>query len=128
MADTKNSLTAKQRRAADALAAGARQEDAAIAAQVHVATVYRWLSDNDAFAAHVKHLQAAASDEHIRALTAELKYNRDVMRAARDDDAAPWHVRLKAVAMLEDSLLRWRDAVDVEQRLSEIEAMLHAKT
>jgi len=121
-----NSLTPKQRRAAEALATGATIERAALTAKVAERTVYRWLELAE-FAAAIRHLQAQAAEMHQRALTGELSACRAVMVAARDDKAASWGVRLKAAAMLENSLLRWREAVDFEERLQALEEALNAQ-
>lgn len=118
--NVKNSLTTKQRRAAEALASGLRIEEAALAAQVSERTIYRYLQER-AFTAELQRLLSVASDEHMRALTGELASNRAVMTAARDDEEASWTVRLKAADMLSSELAKWREIVDFEQRLLELE-------
>ena len=121
-----NKLTSKQKRAAEALATGATVERAGLAAKVAERTVYRWLELAE-FGAAIRHFQTQASDQHMRALTGELADCRGVMVAARDDKAASWGVRLKAAAMLENSLLRWRESVDFEARLQALEEAIHAQ-
>ena len=76
----------------------------------------------------LRRLQRLASDAHVRALSAELASNRDVVVSARDDVNASWHVRLKAAAMLEDSLLRWLDVAEFEERLRALEDALGHET
>lgn len=120
-------LTTKQRAALDALAAGMTQNEAALAADTSTRTLQRWLTD-DAFLLELRRLQRLASDAHVRALSAELASNRDVVVSARDDVNASWHVRLKAAAMLEDSLLRWLDVAEFEERLRALEDALGHET
>ena len=113
-------LTTKQRAALDALAAGLTHREAAVAADTSARTLSRWLTD-DAFLLELRRLQRLASDAHVRALAAELGDNRAVVIAARDDETASWSTRLRAAAMLEDSLLRWLDVAEFEERLTALE-------
>lgn len=120
MAKVGGNLTPKQRAAVEALALGMTQPEAALTAQCGTRTLQRWLTLDD-FQAELRRLQRLASDDHVRALTAELANNRQVMVRARDDITAQWSTRLRAAAMLEESLLRWRDVGEFEDRLSELE-------
>lgn len=123
MAKAKSELTSKQNRALATLATGVSIEDAALVASVHPATIYKWMK-RPAFMAELRQMQSNASTEHVVALSSELRRNRVVMVAARDDIEAPWHVRLRAATALEDSLLRWKQAAEFEERLAALEASI----
>ena len=119
-----NGMTPKQRQAAESLASGATVEYASMAAKVTERTLYRWLQD-DLFVSGVREYQRQATEGHLRALTGELAEIRTVILTCRDDTEASWQVRLRACDMLENSLLRWREAIDVEERLLALEAAIN---
>lgn len=123
MAKNVAKLTTRQRRALEVLAAGLSQPEAALAADTSTRTLQRWMTD-PLFVGELRRLQRLASDDHMRALGAELASNRAVMIAARDDVDASWSTRLRAAAMLEDSLLRWLDVVQFEERLAQLEEQI----
>lgn len=118
-----NRLPPKQQKAIEALAAGAKVEEAALAARCGVRTLRRWLTQDD-FIEELRHFLAMASDEHMRALTSELATNRKVMTGARDDTQASWQIRLRAAEMLSAELARWKEHVDFEERLLALERRL----
>jgi len=120
-------LTPKQRRAAEALATGATVDAASLAAGVTPRTLHRWRSEAS-FMAAVRSLSAEAAAEHQRALTGELTASRAVMVAARDDPGESWAIRLRAASMLESSLLKWRESVDLEERIQALEERLSNET
>lgn len=124
MADSsKNKMTSRQARAIDAIIRGAHYTEAAALAGVHVRTLYRW-NDTPEFTAALRRRQSRAAQQHVAALSGELEHNRAVMIACRDDSNAPWHTRLRAAVAIEDSLLRWKTAGEIEERLAALEKLL----
>ena len=118
-----NEMTPKQRRAAEALATGATVDAASLAAGVTTRTLHRWRCEAS-FGAAVRAMASEATTAHQRALTGELAACRAVMVAARDDAEANWPTRLRAANMLEQSLLKWRESVEFEERLLALEERL----
>ena len=119
----KNGMTPKQKIAAENIAAGQTIEYAAVAAKVASRTVYRWL-EGDTFTQGIADYQRDATKAHMRALTGELRNIRTIVLACMNDADAGWSARLKACDMLESSLHRWRDAVDIEERIAALEARI----
>jgi hypothetical protein len=105
-----------------ALAAGATQAEAARQAGVSERTVRRRLLE-PSFAAAL----AQARRETVRALTAELEAQ--ALRAIETlcqlmHSTQPPQVRLGAARTLLDQVVRYHNAVDFEDRLAELEALI----
>lgn len=118
--DARLGLSPRQRKAALALVAGHEIATAAAVAGVSESTLYRWRRQ-DEFQRALRALQSELIVEHQTGLVGLLRGNRDVLAGIRDDESQPGHVRLRAVEIIENSLRAWRDAVEFEERLSELE-------
>lgn len=113
-------LTRNQVRAISALLSHRRIEDAAGAVGINPKTIYRWMQHP----AFVRALRAAESEsigDAVRALVSDLKTNHSVMRAIRDNQVNSARVRLSAAQSLDNSLLRWRELLNVDERLTNLE-------
>ena len=119
---SKKSLTAKQQRAIDAMLTGVPIRAVARYAGIHERTVYRYL-DLHHFRAELHRREAILTGEHTVSLTTELANNRALMIMARDDETAHYSVRLRAAVELENSLLRWKQHGEIEQRIAALEAI-----
>ena len=64
--------------------------------------------------------------EAVRALVADMSTNHETMRMIRDNQEYSESVRLRTAQTLDASLLKWRELLDVEQRLTKIEEFLLA--
>ena len=95
--------------------------EAAAAAQVSEATVYRRLND-PAFAARVKQLRAAMFEAAAGQLAAEMadavRRLIELSKSGHKDDA----VKLRATIALIESAVRVRDATEVRDALDELKA------
>ena len=119
-------LSVNQRRAIGALLECSRIEDAADRAGVTDRTIYRWLQD-PFFVAELRQAETTALGDAIRSLIADQKSNYEVMRSVRDDRRSSAAVRLRAAVALDNSLLKWRQFIDFEERITELERVIYAK-
>jgi hypothetical protein len=107
-----------------ALAAGARQAEAAAAAGVDARTLRRWLTE-DAFAEELAALRRGALEG--AALTLSLAAEESAHRlAALANDAAsvavlPAHTRLRACVAVLDAATRAHSELDLESRIRRLE-------
>jgi hypothetical protein len=120
-------LTPSQTRAVGALLAERTVPAAAAAANVPVRTLYRWLSDDPAFAAALKVAEGELLNNAVRRLLAMQSSALDALQAVIDDAATPPAVRVSAARVIVDSLLRVREAVTFENRLAQLEGMLNGE-
>ena len=111
--------------AAAALAAGNTAKDAAAAARCHVRTVRKWQAKPE-FQARVSELRAEAVGRSLGRLSDGMTAAADALRAlvAHKDP----HVRFKAARAVLELGVRFREAVELEQRLRDLEAKLGAPT
>lgn len=124
--DVSQGLSRNQVRAITALLSHRRVEDAAGAIGINPRTIYRWMDE----AAFTRALRAAESDligDAVRALISDLKVNHEVMRAIRDDQENSARVRLSAAQSLDNSLLRWRELLNVDERLTHLEITVYGE-
>lgn len=115
-------LTARQVRALEKLAAGARIAEAARAAHVSVSTVKRWLAD-DAFRAELDKLQT----ESLQILARRLAALGDAAAGALQDalDASqPVSTRLRAATVVFDRLVTVYEFADLARRVATLENAL----
>jgi len=119
---SEKTLTTKQQRTIDAMLTGVKIRAVARAAGIHERTVYRYL-DLPHFRAELRRRESIQTTEHTVSLTVELANNRALMIMARDDETAHYSVRLRAAVELENSLLRWKQHGEIEERIAALEAM-----
>ena len=124
MADN-STLTRKQRRAIAALLNSRTIQDAATNAGVSERTLYRWLVETT-FVLAMRAAEGNAIAEAVRVLITDLATNHNTLRTLRDDIKLPASVRLRAAVSLDDSLLRWRQLLDIETRLTRLEEVVYA--
>ena len=100
---------------------------AAELAGVGYRSLNRWLTD-DLFMAELRRAEGDIIAAAVRSLITDMDKNIKTMRAIRDNDQAAEAVRLRAAQLLDQSLLKWREVLDIEQRLTRLEkAVLHDK-
>ena len=119
-----DSLTPKQHRALAALLQARTIGDAAAAAQISMRQLMRWLQQPE-FVAELRKAEAEIISDAVRALVVDLSANHQTLRAIRDDETQPGSVRVRAAVALDDSLLRWRELLTIETRITELEARLN---
>jgi len=119
-------LTPRQRKTIAALLEVRTVENAAVMAGVGRRTVFRWLAD-PTFLRALRQAEGDVISEAVRVLVTDLKGNHQTLRDLRDDEDQPSSVRLRAAVALDDSLLRWRELLDMEQRLTHLEEVLYEK-
>lgn len=117
-------LTPRQRRTIAALLTARDAKSAAEIAGVGYRTLNRWLQD-ETFVLALREAEGQAIAEAVRGLIADLQTNLAVMRAVRDNQDSPEAVRLRAAQALDGSLLKWREAQNIEERLAELEAAIY---
>jgi len=117
-------LSVKQRRCVVALLECSRVEDAAERAGVTDRTVYRWMQD-PVFVSELRQAETSAIGDAIRSLIADQKSNYEVMKLVRDDKRSSAAVRLRAAVALDNSLLKWRQFQDFEERITELERSVY---
>ena len=119
-------LSRNQLRAIAALLANRNVADAAAATGIGARTIYRWLKE-PVFQQALHEAETAAIADAVRALIADLSANHAVMREIRDsksDNVTP-RVRLSAAQALDNSLLHWRELLNVEERLERLERLYY---
>lgn len=104
---------------------GANIQDAAAAAAVHRNTVSKWLSEPLFWTTYQD-----ASKRALKATTQRLAVNMDAaldtLTSVMLDEEAPAGVRLRAAQLVFDSGVRLLDAVELVERLDELESRLAA--
>lgn len=121
---TTKTITTRQRRAIVALLTEKDAKKAAEIAGVGYRSLCRWLEDGQ-FQRELKSAEGAIIAEAVRWLINDMAVNHATMREIRDGRAAP-NIKLRAAIALDQALLKWRESLDIEQRLSELEkAVFH---
>jgi hypothetical protein len=120
MANQAQKLTTRQRKAIAALVSCKDQRAAAEAAGIGYRTINRYLAD-DYFLAELHKAEAEIIGAAVRSLITDMPKNIEVMREIRDKQHAPLSVRLRAAQLIDQSLLKWREALDIEERLLALE-------
>lgn len=77
------------------------------------------------FVSELRAAETSAIGDAIRSLIADQKSNYAVMRAIRDDKRSSAAVRLRAAVALDNSLLKWRQFQDFEERITELERSVY---
>lgn len=122
---TPKKLTPGQHKAIESLLTTGNTTEAATTAGVNRSTLYRWLHD-ETFVAALR----AAEQQAVANLSRNLVGLGDAAAAAFRDalnvgQGIP--VRLKAAALVTDRLLRIRELVELEARISELERLAKEK-
>ena len=116
-------LTPKQSAAVLALLSRPTLAEAAKAAHVNAATLWRW-QQLPVFAAAFRQAQRAALGRAIAALHLAATEAVETLRAAMRDAEAPAASRVAAARATLDLAVRGSEAADIEQRLAALEARL----
>ena len=116
---TTKTITARQQRAIAALLIEKDAKKAAECAGVGYRSLCRWLDDR-VFQSELKRAEGEIIAGAVRSLINDMDVNHAVMRDIRDGRAAP-NIKLRAAIALDQALLKWREALDIEQRISELE-------
>jgi hypothetical protein len=94
------------------------------AAGVSRTTLARWLK-LPLFTAELRLAESEAVNTAARGLLADLLANHATLRELRDNPKAPESIRLRAAVELDAAALRWRQAGDIETRLTALEAAVN---
>ena len=116
-------LPPKQERFLSAVLAHPTTTAAAVAAGVGLRTATRWLQ-NPAFQARLREAQAEALGAVVRALTAAASDAVQTLHDTLCDCTTPAAVKVSAARAVLELLLRLRESLDVEERLSELERLM----
>lgn len=120
-------LSARQVRAIEALLTSPSISEAAEACGIGRRTLHTWLEDPE-----FKQALAAAESEAIslavREMIGDMRENLATMRDIRRSDESSAAIKLRAAALLDASLLRWREIATFEERLVAIEAKLSSES
>jgi len=114
-------LTSRQKKAIAALISCKDRKQAAEAAGIGYRTINRYLKD-DLFLAELRRVEAEIISGAVRSLINDLPRNIEVMRNIREYERNPARVRLRAAQLIDQSLLKWREALDIEERLTALES------
>ena len=120
-------MSAEQRRALDALLAGADSVTAAAAAGCSERTLHRWKTE-PAFRQALQDAQDAALDATTGALVAASVASVALLRRVVEDETAQMSHRLRAAGTLLDASLRWHELRSLAQRIGALEGALHGKS
>lgn len=111
-------VTPKQRIAIASLVATGNAREAAKAAGVAPKTLYVWLSQT-AFKRELRASEEQALEEFSRALVSLAELTTQALRDGLQDESMT--VRLRAAGMVLDGVLRVRELLTLEQRITELE-------
>ena len=116
-------LTRNQARAIEALLTHRTIEDAAGAVGVNPRTIYRWMNE-PAFRLSLDQATTGAINQSVADIhSSRSALGEPIFRVRDDIDVSPG-VRLRAAQIIDNSLLRWRELLDVEQRITRLEQEL----
>ena len=113
-------LTPRQKRAIEALLAGAKHKDAALVANVSPRTLSRW-KDTKAFASELQRRSGQAVKDAATRMTGNMDAMLDVLLEVANDDMAPRHVRVRAATSWIDRQGRLVELAEVLERLDALE-------
>jgi hypothetical protein len=120
----KRRLTAKQRRAIEALLSGATKGQAADAAGVTPRTLSRWRSLPE-FDDELRWRSNQAIDDATRRLTGGLDRMVDVLLAVAEDAESPASVRVRAALGWINAQVKLVELNEVIERLEALESVVH---
>jgi hypothetical protein len=116
-------ITANQNKAIAALVEGKTREQAAIIAGVNERTIYKWQND----AAFIEALRAAETQALANAqaaLIARINENIAILDEIKNNKRSSDNARIRAIQLELDTMLQWRNAAMLEERINEIEERL----
>jgi hypothetical protein len=116
----KKKLTPRQKKALTAVLAGARWNEAALAAGVHERTVHRW-REQEAFAFELQRLSTAAVKDAAVRLSGGMFKMLDVLEEIALDEDAPRHVRVRAVLGWIDRQAKVVEVAEIFERIERVE-------
>jgi len=116
-------LRTNQRRAIEALAAGATMPEAAAAANVSETTIYRWRREA-VFAAALRAADGDNLRELARQLTSASNDALTLLQSVVNDQGAAVSVRVRAAAEILSQRARFYDVVTMQEQLDDVEARL----
>ncbi len=119
---TLETLSAKQRKAVDALLATGEVLAASREAGISRETLHRWLRQ-PTFLAAVRQAEAAAVDELSRLLVHLGRTAAATLAKAMSDPAVPWATRVRAADASLSRLLQLRELATLEARVTELERL-----
>ncbi len=119
---TPATLSAKQRKAVDALLATGEVLAASREAGISRETLHRWLRQ-PMFLQAVRSAEAAAVDELSRLLVRLGRTAAATLAKAMSDPAVPWATRVRAADASLGRLLQLRELATLEARVTELERM-----
>ena len=114
-------LTAKQRKALEALIVTGSVEKAALAADVGRTTIYRWQAEVPAFSEALQQAQSQALAGFMLELMSMTTAAAQAIRDGLDDTDI--NVRLKAASLYSARLLQFKQVYEQEERIAALEAM-----
>lgn len=103
-----------------ALARGATYDQAATESGISARTLRRWLAEDPAFVAEVAEVRTTLLDSAVGSITAAAGEAVETLRGALTDPDG--RNRVQAARVLLDALLPLRESLELEQRLSALEA------
>ncbi len=120
------SLRPRQTKLIAALLQSKSIADAAAACHIGERTAYKWLRLPE-FVSALRAAETDAIGQAVTALVADMHANLSTLRGLRDTPPIDKpELSLRAAIALDNSLLRWRELLDVETRLARLEeALLH---
>ena len=95
---------------------------AAKAAGVPLRTMNRWLQEDSAFVAQLRQAEGAAIDQSVRRLISVSAAADSTIVSIMSNRDNPPGVRLRAAALVKESLVRLRELRNIESRLAALEA------
>ena len=113
-------ITARQHRAIAALILEKDAKKAASIAGVGYRSLCRWLEDPK-FQAELERAKGEIIAGAIRSLINDMTLNQSTMRDIRDNTRTPVNIKLMACRAIDQSLFKWHETEDIEQRLTELE-------
>jgi DNA-binding CsgD family transcriptional regulator len=121
-----NALSAKQKRVAELLAAGATRREAATQAGVSERVIYNWLT-NESFRAHIRAEQARLRGELTSVLRRSAMKAVQVLEAALDcDDEDRKLLAARALLSAGAKLLALMETAELHERIEQLEQKLSA--
>lgn len=113
-------LTPRQLRAVNALLTHPTVAAAAVVLGVAPSTIYRWLGEN-AFRAALAQAEGEAVAAAGRRLAVLAETALDELARSMTDPTTPAPVRVRACEVILNNLLKYREIVGLEQRLTDLE-------